>query len=258
VADVFADKIAILQGAHGRLQLIIQTLGEAFPKPAFVQLGSSSTKSAFRHEAQHRTAALAAYCKAVNVCSLLGATATLLRAGHLHEAYALCRVMDEQGEDILFLTLRSTQMSNHRERFLAEFYQEEFEDIDDAFSNIDRDRMPRQKLRAAIYTKDSGLSDPSTAVAAARSYTQGFSGFVHGPYVHIMDLYGGDPPDFHTGGLAGTPRMAEALRSVPFNFVRAAVAIASVCLVTANVGLANATDVVISELESGFPILKKA
>jgi hypothetical protein len=56
----------------------------------------------------------------VNLCSLLGATATLLRAGYLHEAYALCRIMDEQGEDILFLTLRSTQTSNHRGRFLTE------------------------------------------------------------------------------------------------------------------------------------------
>jgi hypothetical protein len=46
-----ADQIAVLQGAHGRLRLIIQTLGEAFPKRAFVRLRSSSTKSAFRHEA---------------------------------------------------------------------------------------------------------------------------------------------------------------------------------------------------------------
>jgi hypothetical protein len=253
-----ADQIAILEGAHARLRVIIQALGEGFPKPAFVQLGRSSTKRAFRHEANHRTAALAAYCKAVNVCSLLGATATLLRAGHLHEAYALCRIMDEQGEDILFLTLRSTQTSSHRDRFLAEFYQEEFADVDDAFSNIGRDRVPRQKIRAAIYAKDSGLADPSTAVAAARTYTQGFSGFVHGPYVHIMDLYGGDPPDFHTGGLVGTPRMTEALRSVPFNFFRASVAIASVCVVTGNADLADAADVVMRELETGFPFLKKA
>jgi hypothetical protein len=252
------DEIAILQNAVSRLRLIVQTLGEAFPKPEYVRLGSGSTKSAFRHPKHDRTAALASYCKAVNLCSLLGAIGALLRAGFLHEAYALCRIIDEQGEDILFLTLKSTQTSNYRTRFLADFYREEFADVDDPFSIAERGRVPRQKIRAAIYTKNSGLRDPSTAVAAARSFTHAFSGFVHGPYVHIMDLYGGDPPMFNTGGLSGTPRMVEALRSVPFNFLRAAVAIASVCRATGNLELAGATDVVIGELEHGFPFLKKA
>jgi hypothetical protein len=202
-----ADQIAILLSAQARLRAVVQTLGSAFRKPDFVSLGVGAPKSAFRHADKDRSGALAAYCKAVNLCGLLGATATLLYAGYLHEAYALCRILDEQGEDILFLTLKSTQSSNYREAFLAEFYQEEFEDAADPLSSAARNRVPRPKIRAAIYTRESGLNDPSTAVAAARAVTHGFSGFVHGAYVHIMDLYGGGPPNFHTDGLLNTPRM---------------------------------------------------
>jgi hypothetical protein len=36
-------------------------------------------------------------------------------------------VIDEQGEDILFLTLRSTQTSNYRDQFLNSFYQAQWE-----------------------------------------------------------------------------------------------------------------------------------
>jgi len=103
------DQIAALDRAVVSYEAIVQTLGQAFPRPAFVPLGKSGAKSGFRHAETDRTVPLAAYCKAVNLCSLMGATAVLLRSGHLHEAYALCRVIDEQGEDILFLTLRSTQ-----------------------------------------------------------------------------------------------------------------------------------------------------
>ncbi len=252
------DQIALLDHAVVSYEGIVQTLGQAFPRPAFVLLGKSGTKSGFRHAEQDRTVPRAAYCKAVNLCSLMGATAVLLRSGHLHEAYALCRVIDEQGEDILFLTLQSTQTSNYRVQFLKSFYQEEFADMDDPLSTLERPQVSRKKIRAAIFSKRTGFVDPNTAVAAAHTVTSAQSGFVHGAYVHIMDLYGGDPPRFHTSGLADTPRMAEALQHVPNFFFRAGVAIAGLCAATGNVGLNSATDLVLRELETAFPDLKNA
>lgn len=252
------DTIATLEHVLARLRLVVQTLGEAFPPPTFVPLGKTGTKFGFRHSEHDRTAPLAAYCKAVNICSFLGAVAALLRSGHLHEAYALCRVIDEQGEDILFLTLRGTQTSSYREEFLKSFYQEEFADVDDPLSTTDRPQVSRKKIRAAIFSKGTGLIDPSTAVAAARSITSAASGYVHGAYVHIMDLYGGDPPHFHTGGLVNSPRMGEALRYVPSFFFRAGVAIAGLCKSTGNTGLNNAVSLAIHELEGTFPYLKQA
>jgi hypothetical protein len=252
------DLISVLERAVAKIEGVVQTLGQAFPRPEFLPLGNSGTKFAFRHAQQNRSVALAAYCKAVNLCSLLGATAVLLRSGHMHEANALCRVIDEQGEDILFLTLKSTETSNYREKFLKSFYQEEFADVDDPLSTTDRPQVPRQKVRAAIFSKATGIADPSTAVAAASTITSAQSGYIHGAYVHIMDLYGGDPPRFHTSGLGNTPRMAEALRHVPHFIYRSGVAIAGLCVVTGNSFLRDDLDQVFVQLETAFPYLKKA
>ena len=37
------------------------------------------------------------------------------------------------------------------------------------------------------------------------------SGFVHGAYIHIMELYGGTPARFHTSGMRATPRQDEMI-----------------------------------------------
>jgi hypothetical protein len=89
------DQIAVLERALARFESVVQTLGSAFSPPAFVPLGKSGTEFGFRHAEQDRSARLAAHCKAVNLCSLLGAMAVLLRSGHLHEASeSACEVGD--------------------------------------------------------------------------------------------------------------------------------------------------------------------
>jgi hypothetical protein len=38
---------------------------------------------------------------------------------------------------------------------------------------------------------------------------QAFSGYVHGAYPHIMEMFGGNPPRFHLSGMLNTPRIDE-------------------------------------------------
>jgi hypothetical protein len=253
----FEDGIKALTACAEKLRGIVDTLGDGYPKPQLVSLGGSRHR-AFRHAKGDRTGPLAAYCKSVNICSLMGAIVTLMRGGHVHEAYALCRVMDEQEMDILFFVLRSTQQHSYREQFLTEFYQEQLNDFDDPFSSTSRNRVPRQKIHAAVFSKETGFKDPSTAVAAMRSTTDTFSGFVHGAYGHIMDFYGGDPPHFHMEGFVSTPRMTETLNFVPIFFFRSAVAVAGLCRATGNIDHATQTDAAIAELEAAFPDVGKA
>jgi hypothetical protein len=251
------EAITALAACAEKLRGVVDALGDGFPKPQLVSLGGSGHR-AYRHAESDRTGPLAAYCKAINICSLMGAIVALLRGGQVHEAYALCRVMDEQEMDILFLVLRSTQQHSYREQFLTEFYQEQLDDFDDPFSSTSRNRVPRQKIHAAVFSKETGFKDPSTAVTAMRSTTDTFSGFVHGAYGHIMDFYGSYPPYFHMGGFSGTPRMAETLNYVPIFFFRSAVAIAGLCRATGNTYHATRTDAVIAELEATFPDVGKA
>jgi hypothetical protein len=219
----FANAVRDLRG-------VVLELSENFPTPEFVTVGKNKT---YRHSQQHRTPQLACFLKAVKLCSTLRAAVSLVGIGHTHEAYALCRISDEQGEDIIFLVMATRpeagQISANAQRVLTDFYQEEFSDPEDPFSSVTRDRVPRQKIRAAIFgSPEFGGSNPSTAVAVGRSVAQTFSGFVHGAYVHIIDMFG-PPGMYYMAGFKETPRMGEALGMLPSYIFRGMMSVEALC-----------------------------
>jgi hypothetical protein len=69
--------------------------------------------------------------------------------------------------------------------------------------------IPRKKIIAYIANVKGIPLDPSRSIELSRTIRHAYSGFVHGASPHIMDLYGGNPPHFHTTGMLGTPRMEE-------------------------------------------------
>jgi hypothetical protein len=250
-----AAPLTLLANAVRDLRDIVSELGADFPTPDFVPLGSGMY---YRHKPEDRTPHLACYLKAVKICSTLRAAVALVGIGHAHEAYALCRVCDEQGEDIYFLIISLQSVDGRldaiQEQFLTEFYQEEWADPEDVLSNAARNRVSRQKIRAAILASpEFGLLDPSRAVAVGRSIAQTFSGFVHGAYVHILDMYG-PPGKYYMTGFKGTPRMEEALRTIPSYVFRGMMAVEALSfstgrhdLVTKLKGLSSALNTLFAE-----------
>ncbi len=77
-------------------------------------------------------------------------------------------------------------------RFVNEFYQEELSD-DAALieASLERDRVPRKKIRAALARIPVPNGNPSDTGATTKMVYNLFSGFVHGAYVHIMEQYDG-------------------------------------------------------------------
>lgn len=69
--------------------------------------------------------------------------------------------------------------------------------------------IKRKKIRAYIARSPLGAGDPSGHISAARTVSKAYSGFVHAASSHIMDMYGGFPPRFHTSGMLGTARKPE-------------------------------------------------
>ena len=68
-----------------------------------------------------------------------------------------------------------------------------------------RNRVPRRKVYAALGKITGDIVNPSDGAELHRTLSQAMSGFVHGAYPHIMELYGGNPPHFHLNGMLGTP-----------------------------------------------------
>jgi hypothetical protein len=150
--------------------------------------------------------------KLARVQSAVRAALLLLENGYVQEQAILHRAIDETNEDIVFLVYGVTNdnLTELHERFLAAFWQEEIDESGAAItSEQKRPMVPRQKIQAYL-AKIEGLDiDPSTHQNVARTISKAYSGYVHGASPHIMEMYGGDPPHFHTHGMLGTPRMRE-------------------------------------------------
>lgn len=99
--------------------------------------------------------------------------------------------------------------------------------------------MSRRRIHAALSRLDGVGSDPSRSQEIARTLHQSFSGFVHGAYGHIMDLYGGRPPEYHTHGMLGTPRIRECERQLVNYVYRALLAVETVAMRTNRLDIAN-------------------
>lgn len=136
-----------------------------------------------------------------------------INQGFTQEGAALQRILDELGSDLQFLAgpLTMGKQEEIHDRFLADFFQEEFEDgkspVD---SSQKRNRVPRKKIRA--YNARTFTPEEATdrVVAVQETIDNMYSGFVHGAGPHIMDLYGGTPPHFHVEGMGGTSRQEDA------------------------------------------------
>ncbi len=204
---------------------IAKVLGKAFrkievlvPPPCFVSHGSYQV---FRYQNQSVEAALIQKC--ARLLSGLNASLVLLENGYVQELGALFRMLDEFDEDILFLcqAIRTGEITDLHKKYLDVFYQEEFDQPDNAFlSTQKRSTISRKQIHAAISRISELELNPSDNQELHRTLNQAYSGFVHGASTHIMEMYGGFPPRYHVSGMKGTPRSQEFLKNTWDYFYR--------------------------------------
>ncbi len=148
--------------------------------------------------------------KLARVQSAVRAARLLLSNGYVQEQAILQRTIDETNEDIMFLVYAVTNdtITDLHKRFLEAFWEEEIDESGTMIaSKQNRPMIPRKKIHAYLANIEGTNLDSGTAKEAARTISKAYSGFVHGASPHIMDMYGGNPPHFHTNGMLGTPRM---------------------------------------------------
>lgn len=224
------------------IEAVVQELQESFPPPRFVELPGGVP--AFRHDKYDDV--LMSYLKCVRCASLLRASAMLLRGGFYQEIGILSRCVAEAGEDVMFLSTPlgdDGAVSEHQKRLVEEFFLEEFEDPTKTLNTQNkRHRVPRDVVLAGIARiKGIGLN-PSDAKAVSRVPHFGLSGYVHGAYPHIMELFGCPAKDgkadeasgrYRTSGRMPAQRMEEMVWQLCSEAERAAIATA---IVTKRVG----------------------
>ena len=138
--------------------------------------------------------------KLAHVQSSVRAAKSLLDKGFVQEQAILQRIIDEVNDDItfLFLAVTNDEITDLHKKFLDAFWEEEID------SEQRRSMIPRREIREYLKrSMGAGFAEASKTVRKV------YSGFVHGGYPQIMNMYGGNPPHFHTKGMLGTPRMEE-------------------------------------------------
>lgn len=149
--------------------------------------------------------------KLARVVSGLHAARLLNEHGLVQEQAVLQGTLDEFQEDILFLVYGLTidTLTELHQEYLSSFYEEEFDRPDDPVASTQkRPMIPRKRIRAYLARIEGLERDPSRGIELSRTLSKAYSGFVHGASPHIMDAYGGDPPQFYIAGMRGTPRIA--------------------------------------------------
>jgi hypothetical protein len=178
--------------------------------PSKPQLVKLSFGMAFRFKEKNIYQAMIQ--KLARVQSSVRAARLLLVNGFVQEQAILHRTIDETNEDILFLVYAVTNdtITDLHKRFLEAFWEEEIDESGTMMaSRQKRPMIPRKKIQAYLANIEGVDVDSSTSKEAARTIAKAYSGFVHGASPHIMDMYGGNPPHFHTKGMLGTPKMEE-------------------------------------------------
>jgi hypothetical protein len=150
--------------------------------------------------------------KLVRVLTGVRAAIVLNRVGLFQEQAVQHRVLDELGEDIMFLGygIHSGEITELHQEYLKAFFMEDFENAADPVgSRINRPMLSRKKIRAYISRIEETELDPSTGVHVSKTLSQTYSGFVHVAAPQVMELYSGFRPRFHLEGMLNTPREGE-------------------------------------------------
>lgn len=196
--ELFQHTLSVMESAF-------QILERQVPKPIKMPFRDSFV---FRYKEQSIHQALIQ--KLARVVSGLHAAKCLFERGFVQEQGILQRILDEFGEDILFLVYGLTidKITDLHKEYLSFFYEEEFDIPESPIeSSQKRGMIPRKKIRAYIARIEGSNLSRSDGVELSRTLSKAYSGYVHGASPHIMDMYGGNPSRFHISGMLGTPKI---------------------------------------------------
>jgi hypothetical protein len=199
------DIDSYLENTLSDLGTLYHEMADEIEAPVFTDIGGYR---AWRY--QRLSESLVCFLKGVKVVSSLNASMTLLRAGYVQEIGALCRMIDDYCNEIFFLLLPQDgkNFSKAQFQFLSDFFQEEFDKPTNPLGSTQkRVNVPVRKIHATFGRIAKSEINPSDAQELLRTTHQAFSGYVHGAYPHIMEMFGGTRP--HLNGMFGTPRIDE-------------------------------------------------
>jgi hypothetical protein len=212
--------ISVFTRCVNRLAVAIRTIEDGLvPKPVFIDV---SGQKQFRYE--KHTVYHVAFLKGVRVVSGLNACLFLLTGGFVQEAMVLMRTIDDFLNEMLFIleNTESGTLNDHQNKFIEDFFQEEFNNPNNPLLNeARRETVPKKKIWASVARHMGPYVNPSDLQKMLQVTNDALSGYVHGAYPHIMELYGGNRPKFHVAGTKAECRIRMCIDQIQIYTQRA-------------------------------------
>lgn len=117
--------------------------------------------------------------------------------GLLIDMCALYRCVDDCSAEIAFLLENYPKTSTDADQFIKAF----FEATADNHLNAQTPYVTTRKIRSSMVRSFGSHADQSTHETTFKIYKT-FSGYIHANYVHIMQIYGGNPARFNVEGVS--------------------------------------------------------
>ncbi|MCE5294259.1 MAG: hypothetical protein LLF94_06555 [Chlamydiales bacterium] len=214
------ELIPVFTNCIGRLAVATQAMETMIvPKPVFTDISGFKK---FRYEEQ--TVYHVALLKGVRVVSGLNACLHLLAGGFVQEVMVIVRTLDDFLHEMIFILENgeSGALDNQQRKFLEDFFKEEFKNPSNPLLNeTRRDTVPKRKIWASVARKMQPIANPSDFQKICQITNDTLSGYVHGAYPHIMEMYGGNPPKYHVEGMLVEPRIRTCLDQIQLYTQRA-------------------------------------
>lgn len=181
-----------------------QYLGPRFGTPEWI-----SEKQAFEYSTV--SVEVVAYLKAVRAVQSLKSIRLLQENGLIIDLYTIGRCILDCVNEIYFLLENYPEVSQPVEKFLQNFRESTIDDP----SEEGTETVPSKKIRnaSARVRAEGGYLTFDQAKAVLDRPHKIFSGYVHGQYSHIMEIYGGSTNErsFNVEGITSESRRADYL-----------------------------------------------
>ena len=181
-----------------RLKILAERLrAESIGDPEWVE-----SKGVFEYPNQ--TIEVAVVLKVIRATQGIYALDLLCRAGLFVDMGAIYRCVGDCSAEVYFLLEDYPRQSNNVAKFLLDFFAQTI----DGHLSSEEEPVPTKKIHNAMVRSLTGNEQDEGIKRSLTNVYKTFSGYIHGGYSHIMQMYGGTR-NLRSFNVAGVPSQTQ-------------------------------------------------